>query len=278
MAATETGDMIAEIAGNQEAYNDCDLQGLSLEQAVRLLQLHKMHKAHEDMVSMGSELKERHRKVQELHKLLQLIQKNTNTEEGDNRGKLTLKHPKLSNANVEFANDLSRALKSQTNQVTDANGKKLSRLDLSGEDARGLRELLQQAKDLGMDIEIKDVYEGDEIKQLQDAVQKLTGIESAEDWSKVQDIVEIRRRLQEAKDNYQLDFKWPVDEFSKDDREALTTTLDTTCKDCNLQNDMQMHDLNRAYQERLEILQMARGILKALHDDKVHKSRSAGQR
>ncbi len=265
---------IDEIAGNQEAYNDVNLMDLSLEQAIRLVQLHKMHKTHENMVTMGTELKERHRKVQELHKLLQLIQKNTNQEEGDNRGKLTLKHSKLDNANVELANDLTRALKAQSKQTRDADGNKIMRLELND----NTRELLKLAQAQGLDVEIKNVYEGEEVQQLLDAVRGITGITSAEEWTKVSDIIEIKRRLQEAKDLYHMDFKWPAEEFSKEEREALTSALDTSCKDCNLQNDMQMHDLNRAYQERLEILQMARGIIKALHDDKVHKSRSAGQR
>ncbi len=274
MSDTAVNQTIDEIAGNQEAYNDVNLMDLSLEQAIRLVQLHKMHKTHENMVLMGTELKERHRKVQELHKLLQLIQKNTNQEEGDNRGKLTLKHSKLASPNVELANDLTRALKAQSKQNFDSEGKKVMRLELND----STRELLKIAQAQGLTLEIKNVYEGEEVQQLLDAVRGITGIESAEEWAKVSDIVELKKRLQEAKDVYHLDFKWPVEEFSREDREALTSALDTTCKDCNLQNDMQMHDLNRAYQERLEILQMARGIIKALHDDKVHKARSSGQR
>ncbi len=271
-------DTIAEIAGNQEAYNSCDLKELSLEQAIRLMQLHKMHKAQKEMVSMSQDLKDRHRKVHELHKLLQLIQKNTIQEDGPDRGKLKLTHPNLKNPHVELAADLSRALKGQTKQVLAKDGSKQLRIDLTDDANQSIRDLLVKAKVNGLEVELKDVYEGEEVQKLQDAIKAMTGIQSDDAWNKVKDILELRIRLQQAKEVYGIEFKWPADEYPREDREALTTAIDTTCKDLNLQNDMQMHDINRAYQERLEILQMARSIIKTLHDDKIHKSRSSGSR
>ncbi len=263
-------DTIAEIAGNQEVYNNCDLSKLSLEQAIRLLQLHKMNKTHKEMASLGTELKQRHKQVQELHKLLQLISKATTQGDGDDRGKLVLTHPDLSKQNVDLAHDLTKLLKAQRRQ-----GKGI---DLSDPKAEPIRAALAQAKAQGLDFDVKDTYAEVEIVPLYTAIRDLTGIKDDEIWNKVQDIREIRTRLQEAKDVYHIEFKWPVGEYSREEREALVTAIDSTCKDFNLQNDMQMHDLNRGYQERLEILQMARSLIKTLHDDKVHKARSSSGR
>ncbi len=263
-------DLIAEVAGSQEAYDNCDCSQLSIEQMIRLLQLYKMNKTHENMVRLGTELKERHKQVQELHKLLQLINKATTQGEGDDRGKLILTHPDLNKQNVEMAHDLTKLLK--------ANHNKGAGISLVGPKAEGIRALLAQAKAQGLNIDEKDRYTEEEVVPLLEAVRDLTGIKDDETWNKVQDIREIRRRLQEAKDVYHIEFKWPVDEFTREDRESLVTAIDSTCKDFNLQNDMQMHDLNRSYQERLEILQMARCLIKCLHDDKVHKARSASGR
>lgn len=278
MANAQRFDMIAELAGNQEAYNSADLTELSLEQGIRLMQLHRMNSSRDNMIRLSTELKERHHQVQDLHKLLQLINKATNQEEGDNRGKLTLTHKNLKNPHVEFAADLTRQLRGINRTVLGADGKKTSRIDLTSDAGLPILELLQDARAKGMNCDIKDIYEGEEVQELFDALRDITKIKDNDTWVKVQDIIELRERLQQARDTYHIEFKWPMEEYSREERDSLIAAIDMTAKDLGLQNDMQMQDLNRSYQERLEILQMARTIMKALNDDKVHKARSSGSR
>ena len=58
----------------------------------------------------------------------------------------------------------------------------------------------------------------------------------------------------------------------------MLENLKMSCDDLNLQNDMQLQDLNQLMNERYEVYQMARAIMKPLHDDKVHKARSISGR
>lgn len=277
MSSFNPRDLISEVAGNPELYNEFDLNSLSLEQAIRLIQLHKMRVTHDEMVRLGSELKDRHVDVHELHKMLQLINKTKNKGEGADRGKLTLTHPDRDKPNVDFAHDLTKKLKSR-NKPVPKDGQLVMTIDLSDPHAGPVREALEKAKALGMEVDIKDKYEGEETQQLLDAVRDITGIPDNETWGKVQDIRELRALLTKARDVYNIEFTWPADEFSSDECETLISAITTTCTDHNLQNEMQMTDLNRSYQERLEILQMARALVKTLHDDKVHKARSSSGR
>jgi hypothetical protein len=271
-------DRIAEIAGDQAAYDGTNVHSLSLEQGIRLLQLHKMHKTRADMVKHAQELKDRHQKVQELHRLLQLVNKHTSQEAGDDRGSIKLTHPQLNNQHVDLAADLTRVLKKHTKQRVEKDGRNVPYIDLKGEEMAPVRMLLDQAKAEGMELSNQELYEGEQIGTLLESVRALTNIDRDEAWTQVQGIRDLRKGLQEAHEQRQVEIKWPVDSYNRDERDALVSALDMACKDLNLQNDLQMQDLNRVYQDRLEVLQMARSIMKNLHDDKVHKARSANGR
>ncbi|MDP1834469.1 MAG: hypothetical protein Q8K75_00940 [Chlamydiales bacterium] len=270
--ASAQQDVIYEIAGNQELYDVTDLTKLSLEQSNRLLMLHKLDIINKKMLQMSGEFKERNGKVTELRTLLQLINKVTNHEEGDDRGKLSLTHKNLNNPNVDLAHDLTKRLKKL------AWGQYPPSIDLRKTNDYTVRDLLAQAQMQGMVFEVKDYYQGQEIDDLLTAVRGITNIGKAEDWAKVQDIMELRSLLQKARDVYRIEIKWPVEEYNRDEREALTSSIDMSVKDFSLQNDLQMQDLSRLHQEQIELLQMFRAAFKTLHEDKLHKARSASGR
>jgi len=100
---------------------------------------------------------------------------------------------------------------------------------------------------------------------------------SLDDDKELQDVIRLRELLQQAADDkgYEITAK---SKYNKDERERMTDNLRMVCDDLNLQNDMQLQDLNQLVNERYEVYQMARAIMKPLHEDKVHKARSLSGR
>jgi hypothetical protein len=66
--------------------------------------------------------------------------------------------------------------------------------------------------------------------------------------------------------------------YSKDQRERLIDNIRMTIEDHNTKNDMQMQTVTRLINERYESYQMARAILKPIHDDKMSKARAIAGR
>lgn len=66
--------------------------------------------------------------------------------------------------------------------------------------------------------------------------------------------------------------------YNRDERERLIDNLKMACDDLNIQNDMQLQAITRITNERYESFQMARSIMKPLHEDKLGKARSIAGR
>lgn len=66
--------------------------------------------------------------------------------------------------------------------------------------------------------------------------------------------------------------------YSVEERERLVENIRMTIEDYNMENDMQIQLISRITNERYESYQMARSILKPLHDDKINKARSISGR
>lgn len=66
--------------------------------------------------------------------------------------------------------------------------------------------------------------------------------------------------------------------YSVEERERLVENIRMTIDDLNMENDMQIQLITRITNERYESYQMARSILKPLHDDKLNKARSISGR
>lgn len=65
--------------------------------------------------------------------------------------------------------------------------------------------------------------------------------------------------------------------FSSDEKTRLVDSVRMTCDDLNLQNEMQMQTVSRLTNERYEAYQMARSILRPLHEAKVNGFRGMGR-
>jgi hypothetical protein len=66
--------------------------------------------------------------------------------------------------------------------------------------------------------------------------------------------------------------------YNNEERERLLESIRMTIEDFNVQNEMQLQMVTRLTNERYESYQMARNILKPLHDDKMNKARALSGR
>lgn len=83
---------------------------------------------------------------------------------------------------------------------------------------------------------------------------------------------ELKKLLVEAKD-LGVDLKTDKFKYTKDERDRLVENLRMTIDDLNVKNDMQLQTVNRLTNERYESYQLARAILKPLHEAKMQSVR-----
>lgn len=75
-----------------------------------------------------------------------------------------------------------------------------------------------------------------------------------------------------------IDIKEGKTKYTKEERDRLVDNLKMGVEDLNVQNEMKLQKISRLTNERYESYQLARTIMKPLHDDKVNKARAAGGR
>jgi hypothetical protein len=83
---------------------------------------------------------------------------------------------------------------------------------------------------------------------------------------------EIKKLISEAKD-LGVDLKTDKLKYNKDERDRLVENIRMTIDDFNVKNDMQLQAVNRLTNERYESYQLARAILKPLHEAKMQSAR-----
>ncbi len=90
-------------------------------------------------------------------------------------------------------------------------------------------------------------------------------------------IPEIQQMFKDAKEmGVQLDETKL--KYNDDERDRLIENIKMSVDDLNIQNEMQLQFVTRLTNERYESYQMARSILKPLHDDKLNKARAISGR
>lgn len=83
---------------------------------------------------------------------------------------------------------------------------------------------------------------------------------------------ELKGHLAKAKE-LGVDVKDNPGAFNREERDRLVENIRMTVEDLNVQNDMQLQTISRLTNERYESYQMARSILKPLHDAKTSFAR-----
>lgn len=61
--------------------------------------------------------------------------------------------------------------------------------------------------------------------------------------------------------------------YTKEERDRLVENIRITVEDMNVENELQIQEISRFTNERYESYQMARSILRPLHEDKQRKAR-----
>ncbi|HEY4831669.1 MAG TPA: hypothetical protein VIH61_03815 [Waddliaceae bacterium] len=79
---------------------------------------------------------------------------------------------------------------------------------------------------------------------------------------------ELKQLLQKAKE-FGIEVKEDKTSFNREERDRLVENIRMSIDDLNVENDMQLQTVSRLTNERYESYQMARSILKPLHDAKV---------
>ncbi len=83
---------------------------------------------------------------------------------------------------------------------------------------------------------------------------------------------EIKDLLKKAKE-LGADVKDDKFKLTKEERDRLVENIRITVDDYNVENDMRLQTISRLTNERYESYQMARSILRPLHEDKLKKAR-----
>lgn len=94
---------------------------------------------------------------------------------------------------------------------------------------------------------------------------------------------DLTNQLKEAREKLGIDIQTGTVKdgkmtYTKDQRERLIDNIRMSIDDHNTKNDMQMQTVTRLINERYESYQMARAILKPIHDDKMNKAKAIAGR
>lgn len=108
----------------------------------------------------------------------------------------------------------------------------------------------------------------DKVSFLQKLIKKINVKTSDKGELDVSSDNELKEMLKQAKE-MGVDIKKDPSKFSKDEKERLVDNIRITVDDYNVKNDMQLQTINRYTNERYESYQLARSIIKPLHDAKT---------
>lgn len=107
-----------------------------------------------------------------------------------------------------------------------------------------------------------------QVRTLHNLIKKINAITSTSGEMDCSSNQELQDLLKEAK-NLGVDLKEDKFQYTKEERDRLVDNVRMTTDDLNTMNDMQLQTINRLTNERYESYQMARSIMKPLHDAKM---------
>lgn len=132
-------------------------------------------------------------------------------------------------------------------------------------------------------LERKITNEFVELKKRQDQVNflhkliKTINIATVNDELDFSNNQELKDLVAKAKE-YGVEVKDGKFKYNKEERERFIENIRITAEDFNVLNDMQLQSITRLTNERYESYQLARSIMKPMHDDKVNKARAIAGR
>lgn len=124
-------------------------------------------------------------------------------------------------------------------------------------------------------LELKDRQEKvAELHKVLKAINNSTAKEGSLDITQNEELKSLIKRAKELGVNVTEDKM----KYTKEERDRLIENVRMSIEDFNVKNDMQLQTVTRLTNERYESFQMARSIMKPLHDDKINKARAIGGR
>lgn len=125
------------------------------------------------------------------------------------------------------------------------------------------------------DRELKELTERQgHVRSLQSLLKKMNMAQLDDGSLEISDKQEIQKLLMKAQE-IGVDMKEQRHYYSKEEKERLIENIRMTMDDLNSRNDMQLQKINRITNERYESYQLARTILKPLHEAKMQSARAA---
>jgi hypothetical protein len=112
------------------------------------------------------------------------------------------------------------------------------------------------------------------LHKLMKTINTATGNKGDVDFSAYPEVMDMLKKAKEM--GVELSETQKV--YNNDERERLVENLRMTVEDLNVQNDMQLQMISRLNNERYECYQMAKSILKPLHDVKMKSGSYIGGR
>lgn len=94
------------------------------------------------------------------------------------------------------------------------------------------------------------------------------------DWSDEPELLEMLEKAREMG----VDIPEGKTKFSAEDRLRLVENIKVTVEDLNLQNELQLQTITRLTNERYEMYQLARAIMRPLHETKMDIARKLAGR
>ncbi len=121
--------------------------------------------------------------------------------------------------------------------------------------------------------EFKELRERqDKVKELHDILKAINAATKDDGKLDISKNEELQAKIERAKE---LGADIPDDKtkFNREERDRMVENIRMTIEDMNVQNDMQLQTISRLTNERYESYQMARSILKPLHEAKSSLAR-----
>lgn len=82
---------------------------------------------------------------------------------------------------------------------------------------------------------------------------------------------ELQAMIKEANEKHGVELPVGKTKFTGQERERLVENIRMTCDDLNVQSDLQLQTISRLNNERQESFQIAKSMMKAIHEDILHK-------
>lgn len=117
----------------------------------------------------------------------------------------------------------------------------------------------------------------EDVRKLHTLLQQINAATDSNGKMDASNLEELQKLLKFAKD-LGVNVKEGKNQYSytKEERDRLIENIRMSTDDLNVLNDMQLQSVSRLTNERFEMFQMTRSILKPLHDDKQRKAREMG--